>query len=121
MARPDDPALPRRRHDPAPDLVHAVEHARLLRAAGDPQGAARLLDRAFDAEGPRARPTSERLRFRALLLRADLALQLHDADAVARLEAQAGVLHVSGLFADALQLDALRSVVAGLVALDATA
>ncbi|WP_265520828.1 hypothetical protein [Oerskovia flava] len=79
-----EPRLPRRRVDVPADLSRAVEHARILRGAGDPTGAARVLDRAFDAEGVRARTVSEPLRFRALVLRADLALQLHDDVAAAR-------------------------------------
>lgn len=92
-------SLPRRRVDPAPDLARAVEHARILRGAGDPAGAARVLDRAFDAEGVRARTVSEPLRFRALVLRADLALRLHDDAGAARFLAGAEALP---LLADAL-------------------
>jgi hypothetical protein len=92
-------SLPRRRVDPAPDLARAVEHARILRGAGDPAGAARVLDRAFDAEGVRARTVSEPLRFRALVLRADLALRLHDDAGAARFLAGADALP---LLADAL-------------------
>ena len=78
------PGLPRRRAAEPPDLARAVEHARILRAAGDAVGAARVLDEAFAAEGVRARSVSERVRFRALVLRADLALALHDDVAAAR-------------------------------------
>lgn len=78
------PGLPRRRIEAPPDLAHAVEHARILRAAGDAAGAARVLDAAFAAEGVRARSVSERVRFRALVLRADLAIALHDDAAAAR-------------------------------------
>ena len=92
-------SLPRRRVDPAPDLARAVEHARILRGAGDAAGAARVLDRAFDAEGVRARTVSESLRFRALVLRADLALRLHDDAGAARFLAGADALP---LLADAL-------------------
>ncbi|GIJ00416.1 hypothetical protein CLV28_0277 [Sediminihabitans luteus] len=79
----DDLTLPRRTPPTTLDLARAVDHARILRAAGDPGGAARVLDRAFDAEGPR-RLVSERQRFRALVLRADLALQLQDGASAAR-------------------------------------
>ncbi|MFB8227875.1 hypothetical protein [Cellulosimicrobium sp. NPDC055967] len=92
-------SLPRRRVDPALDLARAVEHARILRGAGDAAGAARVLDRAFDAEGVRARTVSEPLRFRALVLRADLALRLHDDAGAARFLAGAEALP---LLADAL-------------------
>ncbi|MCB7136581.1 hypothetical protein [Cellulosimicrobium marinum] len=78
------PSLPRRGTEEPPDLARAVEHARILRGAGDPAGAARVLDRAFAAEGVRARSVSERVRFRALVLRADLALLLHDDASAAR-------------------------------------
>ncbi|GAA3211936.1 hypothetical protein ACFP63_03865 [Oerskovia jenensis] len=91
--------LPRRTVDAPSDIARAVEHARILRGAGDPTGAARILDRAFDAEGVRTRTVSERLRFRALVLRADLALQLHDDAAAARFLAGAESLP---LLADAL-------------------
>lgn len=91
--------LPQRRVDPPPDLARAVEHARILRGAGDLAGAARVLDRAFDAEGVRTRTVSERLRFRALVLRADLALRLHDDAGAARFLAGAEALP---LLADAL-------------------
>ncbi len=76
--------LPRRAVPAAPALAHAVEHARLLRAAGDPRGAAQVLDIAFAAEGVRAPIASEGVRFRALILRADLALALHDDAGAAR-------------------------------------
>jgi hypothetical protein len=78
------PRLPRRRVEQPPDLSRAVEHARILRAAGDAAGAARVLDAAFAAEGVRTRAVSERVRFRALVLRADLAIALHDEVAAAR-------------------------------------
>jgi hypothetical protein len=78
------PGLPRRGAEEPPDLARAVEHARILRAAGDARGAAQVLDRAFAAEGVRTRSVSERVRFRALVLRADLALALHDEAAAAR-------------------------------------
>ncbi|WP_251153187.1 hypothetical protein [Cellulosimicrobium sp. Marseille-Q4280] len=78
------PGLPRRRAAEPPDLARAVEHARILRGAGDAVGAARVLDEAFAAEGVRTRTVSERVRFRALVLRADLALALHDDVAAAR-------------------------------------
>lgn len=67
------------RHPSAPShLARAIEYARILRAAGDAAGAARVLDDAFAAEGVRAPAASERLRFRALVQRADLALILHE-------------------------------------------
>ena len=66
----------------APHLLQAVEYARILRAAGDPAGAARLLDSAFEAEGQHSAPVRDRLRFRALLLRADLAMHMNDDDAL---------------------------------------
>ncbi|MBD5786965.1 hypothetical protein IF650_12330 [Cellulosimicrobium terreum] len=78
------PVLPRRGTEEPPDLARAVEHARILRGAGDAAGAAHVLDRAFAAEGVRARTVSERLRFQALVLRADLALALHDDASAAR-------------------------------------
>lgn len=86
------PPLPRRHPSVAPDIALAVEHARILRGAGDPSGAARVLDVAFAAEGVRARPVSERIRFTALVLRADLALHLHDDVGAARFLAGADAL-----------------------------
>ena len=88
------PGLPRRGAEEPPDLARALEHARILVstasdedrriAAGDPGGAAQVLDRAFAAEGVRTRSVAERVRFRALVLRADLALALHDEAAAER-------------------------------------
>ncbi|WP_157759601.1 hypothetical protein [Cellulosimicrobium cellulans] len=78
------PGLPRRGAEEPPDLARALEHARILRAAGDPGGAAQVLDRSFAAEGVRTRSVPERVRFRALVLRADLALALHDEAAAER-------------------------------------
>jgi hypothetical protein len=78
------PGLPRRGAEEPPDLARALDHARILRAAGDPGGAAQVLDRAFAAEGVRTRSVAERVRFRALVLRADLALALHDEAAAER-------------------------------------
>lgn len=73
-----DRTLPQRHPGTATGLASALEHARILRAAGDAPGAARILDDAFAAEGVRAPAVSERLRFRALVQRADLALVLHE-------------------------------------------
>ncbi len=94
--RPDRPrpALPRRTVPIPPDLLHAIEYARILRAAGDAGGAARVLDVAFAAEGTRTRFASERVRLRALLLRADLAMLLHDDVGAARFLADAQALSV---------------------------
>ncbi|ROS76887.1 hypothetical protein [Cellulomonas sp. PhB143] len=61
---------------PSPlDLTLAVAHARALRAAGEPRRAAAVLDAAFGGEGR----GSERARRDALVLRAQLALELRGA------------------------------------------
>lgn len=56
-------------------LDHAIQQATELEAARDPGAAARILDAALEA-APEADPA---LRFRALLLRAELAVTLNDA------------------------------------------
>ena len=91
--------LPRRVPPTRPALAGIVQHARILRGAGDLAGAARVLDDAFAAEAH----GSERLRHRALVLRAQVALELHDDAGAAR-------------FLDVAQ--ALDAVADGLAALD---
>lgn len=96
---------PPKLHPAADGLAHAIEHARILRAAGDATGAARVLDDAFAAEGVHAPAASERLRFRALLQRADLALVLH-------------TLQADATPSCALGIDALARLTTGLAELD---
>ncbi|WP_338403756.1 zf-TFIIB domain-containing protein [Cellulosimicrobium arenosum] len=120
MTRPETfgRTLPRRRVEVPPDLARAVEHARILRGAGDAAGASRVLDRAFDAEGVRTRTVSEPLRFRALVLRAELALALHDGRAATRYLDRADSLDLvaealAGLDGDVHQVEELREQIEG--------
>ena len=78
------PGLPRRGAEEPPDLGRALEHARILRAAGDPAGAAQVLDRAFAAAGVRTRPVAGRVGGRALGGGGAGARALHDDAAAAR-------------------------------------
>lgn len=89
------PILPRRTPPTPPSLGTVVEHARILRGAGDLPGAARLLDDAFAVEARGSEP----LRRRALLLRAQVAFEQHDDAAAARFLDVADAL---GPLADAL-------------------
>ncbi|SDS75857.1 hypothetical protein [Paraoerskovia marina] len=93
--------LPRRTPPTPPSLGQVVEHARILRGAGDLAGTARLLDDAFAVEARGSEP----MRRRALLLRAQVAFEMHDDAAAAR-------------FLDTA--DALRPLADALAALDAT-
>lgn len=87
--------LPRRTPPARPHLGRVLDHAQILRGAGDLAGAARLLDDAFAMEAIGSEP----LRRRALLLRAQVAFDMHDDAAAARFLDVADAL---GPLADAL-------------------